>query len=243
MRVISFSKCNMKEIMRDPLTLIFGMGFPIALLLLFSSIQRSVPVPIFEITRVSPGISVFSLSFITLFAALTVSKDRESAFLTRLYTTPLSSSDFLLGYAIPFLLTALLFVLVPLLFSVLLGLKISKGIFFVVLFSLPYALYSVSLGLLMGSILTSKQVGGICGALLTNLSAWLSGLWFDLNLVGETFRKAAMLLPYYHAVKIETEAYACSFEGIWPHLAIVLIYAIGVTLLSGFFFLRGMKKL
>lgn len=243
MRVISFSKCNMKEIMRDPLTLIFGLGFPIALLVLFSSIQRSVPVPIFEITRVAPGMSVFSLSFITLFTALTVSKDRESAFLTRLYTTPLSSSDFLLGYAIPFLLTALLFVLVPLLFSILLGLEMSKGILFVALFSLPYAIYSVSLGLLMGSILTSKQVGGICGALLTNLSAWLSGLWFDLNLVGAPFRKVAMLLPYYHAVEIETEVYACSFEGIWPHLAIVLIYAIGASLLSGFFFLRGMKKL
>lgn len=242
-RIQAFSTRNAKELLRDPLTPAFGLGFPVALLLLFSAIQRSVPIPVFEISRIAPGMSVFSLSFITLFGALTVSKDRESALLMRLCTTPLSAGEFLLGYAIPLLVMSLLFVAVPLLFSLLIGLRPTAGILLVILFSIPHSIYSVALGLLFGSILTNKQVGGICGALMTNLSAWFSGLWFDLDMVGGIFRKVAMLLPYYHAVEIETAAYACIFEKIWPHLAVVLLYSIITTLLSLYFFLRRMENL
>ncbi len=242
MRVLTFSSRNAKELLRDPLTPAFGLGFPIVLLLLFSAIQRSAPVPIFEISHIAPGMPVFSLSFITLFGALTVSRDRESAFLMRLCTTPLSIGEFLLGYAIPLLAMSLLFVAVPLLFSLFIGLKPTAGLLLVILFSIPHSIYSVSLGLLFGSILTNKQVGGICGALMTNLSAWFSGLWFDLDMVGGIFRKVAMFLPYYHAVEMEKAAYECSLEGLWPHLAVVLFYSLGTTLLSLYFFLKRMKE-
>ncbi len=35
--------------------------------------------------------------------------------------------------------------------------------------------------------MTDKQVGGICGAALTNLSGWLSGIWFDHDPFGCCF--------------------------------------------------------
>ena len=44
MRMLAFARRNWKEILRDPLTLAFGAGFPLVLLLLFSLIQRNVPV-------------------------------------------------------------------------------------------------------------------------------------------------------------------------------------------------------
>ena len=101
MKMLSFAKRNTKEIIRDPLTLFFGLGFPIVLLLLLSAIQANIPVPLFEIEQLTPGITVFGLSFMTLFSATLIAKDRESALLQRLYTTPLMALDFILGYTLP----------------------------------------------------------------------------------------------------------------------------------------------
>ncbi len=106
---------------------------------------------------------------------------------------------------------------------------------------LPIALLFVSLGLLCGSIFTDKQVGGICGALLTNLTAWLSGIRFDLGLVGGTFRKIANLLPFVHAVEMERAVLRGDYAGVFPHLWWVIGYA-AVTAIAVFAFLRQMKR-
>ena len=97
MRILVFARRCTKEILRDPINLFFGLGFPVVLLLLLSVIQANIPVPLFEIRHLAPGIAVFGLSFMTLFSATLLSKDRESALLQRLYTTPLSSLDVILG--------------------------------------------------------------------------------------------------------------------------------------------------
>ena len=107
MRVMTFAKRCTKEILRDPINLVFGLGFPLVLLLLLSAIQANIPASLFEIDTLTPGITVFGLSFMTLFSATLVAKDRESALLQRLYTTPLTGFDFILGYMLPFLPIAL----------------------------------------------------------------------------------------------------------------------------------------
>ena len=84
MRMITLAQRNTKEILRDPLNLAFGLGFPIVLLLLLSAIQANVPVSLFEIAHLTPGITVFGLSFMTLFSATLIAKDRGSALLQRL---------------------------------------------------------------------------------------------------------------------------------------------------------------
>ena len=101
MRMLTFAKRNVKEITRDPLTVIFGLGFPLILILLLSLIQANIPVPLFEIEHLAPGVTVFGLSFMTLFSATLIAKDRQSSFLQRLYTTPMSALDFILGYTLP----------------------------------------------------------------------------------------------------------------------------------------------
>ena len=49
MKIITFSRRCGKEILRDPLNLFFGLGFPIVLLLLLEAIQKNVPVDLFAI--------------------------------------------------------------------------------------------------------------------------------------------------------------------------------------------------
>ena len=204
MRILTLSRRMAREMLRDPLTVLFGLGFPLVLLFLLSAIQANVPVNLFEIKRLTPGITVFGLSFISLFAATLISKDRETAFLERLYTTPLTASDFILGYALPLLPLAAAQCVICYLAAFLLGLKFTVSVIFAVLFILPVSVFFISLGLLCGSALNVKQVGGICGALLTNLTAWLSGVWFDLELVGGAFKQIAYCLPFYHSVELET---------------------------------------
>ncbi len=207
MRMLSFAKRCAKEILRDPINLGFGLGFPLVLLLLLSAMQANIPVSLFEIDRLTPGITVFGLSFMTLFSATLIAKDRETALLQRLYTSPLTGLDFILGYMLPLLPIALGQTIICYLFAVPLGLNVNINIVYAIMGIIPMALFNIALGLMCGSLLGVKQVGGICGALLTNLSAWLSGVWFDLELVGGFFEKLAYALPFVHAVEMERPWY------------------------------------
>ena len=242
MRMLTFAKRNAKEILRDPLTVLFGLGFPLVLILLLSAIQANVPVPLFEIAHLTPGITVFGLSFMTLFSSFLISKDRGSSLLQRLYTTPLRPIDFILGYTLPIIPFAVAQSIICYLVALILGLEITGNILFAILFIIPLSILFIALGLLFGSILSDKQVGGICGALLTNLSAWLSGTWFDLELVGGTFKKIAYALPFVHAVELERAVLAGTFENILPHLLWVLGYAALSLAVAILLFLRQMKK-
>ena len=240
--MLTFASRNTKEILRDPLTLFFGLGFPLVLILLLSAIQANIPVPLFEIGHLTPGIAVFGLSFMTLFSATIIAKDRGSALLQRLYTTPMTPVDFILGYTLPILPIALAQCVICYLVAIFLGLPITVNILYAVMFSIPTDILFISMGLLFGSILNDKQVGGICGALLTNLCAWLSGTWFDLNLVGGVFRKIADMLPFVHAVDMGRALLAGDFAGIFPHLWWVLGYGLVLLAAAVLLFLRQMKR-
>ena len=242
MRTLTFAKRNFKEIIRDPLNLSFLFGFPIVLLILLSAIQANIPVSLFEIAHLAPGIVVFGLSFMTLFSATLIAKDRHSSFMHRLYTTPMTPVDFILGYTLPLIPIALIEGIATYLFAVILKLEISVNILLSLVVLIPIALLYISLGLLCGSVFNDKQVGGICGALLTNLSAWLSGIWFDLDLVGGAFKKIAYALPFVHSVELQRAVIAGDYAGIFPHLWWVLGYALVILTAAVLLFLRQMKK-
>ena len=242
MRMLTFARRNAKEILRDPLTLFFGLGFPLVLLVLMSVIQANIPVSLFELPHLTPGVTVFGLSFMTLFSATVIAKDRGSAFLSRLYTTPLTPTDYLLGYTLPMLPIAAAQCAVCYLGAILLGLDVTVHLLSAILMIVPVSILYIALGLLCGSMLNEKQVGGICGALLTNLSAWLSGVWFDLSLVGGTFRKIADALPFVHAVELERAVLAGNYDAIAPHLLWVLGWSLVLMAAAVFLFLRQMKN-
>ena len=242
MRMLTFADRNTKEILRDPLNLFFGLGFPLILILLLSAIQANIPVALFEIQYLTPGITVFGLSFMTLFSATIIAKDTGSSLLQRLYTTPLTPTDFILGYTLPMIPIAVAQCVICYIAAIVLGLDIMVNILYAVVFIIPVSVLYIALGLLCGSVFTDKQVGGICGALLTNLSAWLSGIWFDLDLVGGAFKKIAYALPFVHAVDMERAVLAGNFADIFPHLWWVLGYAAALLLFAVLLFLRQMKK-
>ena len=242
MRMMTFAKRCTKEILRDPINLGFGLGFPLVLLVLLSAMHANIPVSLFEIDTLTPGITIFGLSFMTLFSATLIAKDRESALLQRLYTTPLTGLDFIIGYMLPILPIALGQTVVCYLFAIPLGLTFSVNVIYAIIGIIPMAIFNIALGLLCGSVFGVKQVGGICGALLTNFSAWLSGVWFDLKLVGGFFEKIANLLPFVHAVEMEKALFNGNFEVAASHILPVLLYGALATVAAVYCFLGQMKK-
>ena len=241
-RMTAFAGRTLKEILRDPLTVAFGLGFPVVVLLLLSLIQANIPVPMFELPHLTPGITIFGLSFMTLFSAQLISHDRGSSLLTRLYTTPLKAHEFILGYLLPVLPLCLAQSIICYLVAMILGLPFGMNLVWAVLMNIVPSLFFVALGLLCGSVMNEKQVGGICGALLTNLSAWLSGIWFDIGMLGGFLKTFANALPFIHAVELSRAVVAGDFSTCLPHLLWVAGYAAVILVLAVVLFLRQMKR-
>lgn len=242
MRVKAFARRNGKELFRDPLTLFFGLGFPLVLLVLMNVIQRNVPVRIFELDTLAPGIALFGLTFLALFSGLLLAKDRSTAFLARLAASPMTASDFLLGYLLPMLPMAAGQSAICLGAAVALGLPLSWNLLAVVLSLLPSALLFIALGLLCGTLFNDKQVGGMCGAILTNVTAWLAGIWFDLSLVGGAFQKIAYALPFVHGADGAKAALAGDWAALPGHLLWVSAWAAGVLALAVWLFRRRLVE-
>ena len=240
-RALTFARRCTLEILRDPLTLFFGLVFPLVLLFLLSLIQSHVPVALFTPETLSPGVAVFGLSFISLFAALLIARDRESALLQRLYCTPMRAGEFLLGYLIPLLPFSVLQSSVVYLCALPLGLPLSMRLLSALGCGAVCSLLNIALGLLCGTLLSDRQVGGVCGALLTNLTAWLSGIWFDITLLGTGFAAFARLLPFYHAVEACRAALSGS-PAVFGHLGVVLLYALALMSVAVYCFTRKMKR-
>lgn len=230
MRILIFSRRTAKEILRDPLTLIFGIGFPVILLLLMTTIQKNVPIPLFVPEQLTPGITTFGLSFLGLFTAMLVSKDRGGSLLARLRATPMTAADFFFGYLLPVFPMALCQMTLTYAVAMLLGLPWSWKILPAILVQIPMALCFLAIGLICGCLMTERQASGVCGALLTNLSAWLSGAWFDLKLVGGWFERTAYLLPFANA----TEAGRRALQGFTPDRSLLIscVYAAGLLCIA-----------
>lgn len=241
MRWLVFARRNTREILRDPLTLGFGLGFPVILILLLTLIQRNIPVSLFELESLTPGVVVFGYSFLALFAALLVSKDRSTSFLLRLFSSPMTAADFILGYLLPMVPMAVGQCLLTYLVAAILGLQLTACALAAGALSLLTAVMFIALGLLLGSVLNDKQVGGFCGALLTNLSAWLSGTWFSLSLVGGWFARIAFFLPFANGVELGRAALQGRFENLTPYLWWCLGYAIVLTVAAVWVFRRRMR--
>ena len=242
MKTYTFAVRCIKEILRDPLNILFGVGFPTVILIILSIIQSNVPVDLFEIGNLAPGVCIFGLSFITLFTATLIAKDRETSYLQRLYTTPLKPHNYLLGYTLSVLPISLAQSTICYLVAIMLGLKVTLNIVVSIALILPISLFYISMGLLFGVLLNVKQVGGVCGALLTNLSAWLSGIWFDIDMIGGIFAKISYCLPFIYAVELQRSIIAGSYKNVLLYLAVIFAYTVAIAISASYVFIRKMRE-
>ena len=245
MKMFLFAKRNTKEILRDPMNLFFGLGFPLVLLALLSIINAAIPPEakntMFHITNLAPGLAMFGSVFMALFAGMLLSKDRTSSFLMRLFTSPMTAVDFILGYTLPMMVITVLQAAITLLAAGAFGLDINIHMVFAIVITALTSLLFVGAGLFFGSFLNDKAVGGVCGALLTNVAGWLSGVFIPIDLIGGAFKTIAHVLPFYHSVEAIRAALGGHVGDVLPHLAIVMAYTAVIFALAVIVFRRRMN--
>lgn len=248
-RTLAFSSRNLKEIIRDPLSYVFCLGFPLVMLVVMTLVNDGIPaeakMTIFRIDNLAGGIAVFGLTFVMLFVCLSVSKDRSGAFLMRLYSTPMRSGNFIAGYLLPSLLLALMQVVITFAASFVIALikdvEINAlGMLLSVVTLLPTVVMFISMGLLFGTLFSEKAAPGLCSVVIS-FASFLGGIWFDVDNTSGVLKNICGVLPFVHSVKTARMTCALDFSELPGHLLITSAYALVMTVLSIFVFKSKMK--
>ena len=238
MRMLNFAKRNFKELVRDPLSLVFEIALPIFLLFIFQQID--IPEETYKIENFTPGIILFGFSFITLFTGTLVAKDRSSSLLIRLGISPMKSSDYILGYILS--LIPIIFIQDVLFFivAILLGLNISINIIFTILVSVLISILFITFGILIGSVVSEKASGGV-GSVIVQLVCFTSGMYFSKDLIGKGFAKVCEILPFESALNIIKGVLNNNYDIISLRNIIVFsTYSISILILSIIVFKKKM---
>ena len=237
MRTIIFAKRNFKEIVRDPVSIIFAVILPLFLLYIFQ--QFKIPNEIYNIENFTPGIIIFSLAFITMFTASLVAKDRCSSLTARLGVSPMKSINYILGYILSVIPLILIQNILFFITAMLLGLNFSINIIYTILVSIPISLLFISLGILIGTITTEKSSSGV-SSIVVQLVAFTSGMYFSTDMVGNTFSTICKILPFQSTLNITKSVLNNSYNNILTSTLIVVIYTIITILLEIFLFKKKM---
>ena len=159
----------------------------------------------------------------------------------RLFTSPMTAADFILGYTLPMVVMTIIQAAITLLAGGAFGLDININIIFAIIMTALTSLFFVGTGLFFGSLLNDKAVGGVCGALLTNIAGWLSGVFIPIDLIGGAFKAITHILPFYNSAEAIRISLSGNFSYILPHLIVVTVYTIVIFTLAVIAFNRKMN--
>ena len=238
-RTLAFSKRNFKELIRDPIALIFEIVLPLVLLFIFH--QINIPGETYKLENFTPGIIVFGLSFITLFTATLVAKDRSSSLLFRLGASPMKSADYIFGYTLSLLPIVILQNILFFTVAGLMGLSFSINTVLAGLAALVISLFFIILGILLGTLVSEKATGGI-GSIVVQLVCFTSGMYFSREMVGEVFAKICEILPFESCLTVVRSILNGSDEITARNIVILTSYTIIVTLLALLCFKRKREQ-
>ena len=240
MRSLELAKRNFKEVWRDPLSLGITIGLPVLLLLVLQAFGEFEEV--FTPTSLTPGIVLFGFVMLMFSAAMTLSRDRESALFSRLLTAPVKASDFVAAYSLPYLTVAIIQGIVLFGIGALLGLEVagSVGLVFLVVFAT--AVFYIGLGMILGSLLPLAPLSGAYAVVL--LLTIFGGAWIDLEAIGGAFQSIGNALPFAHALDAIRDIMinGAGFGAIATDFYWVLGYALVAVALALIFFRRRMAE-
>ncbi len=250
-KIKAFASRNGKEILRDPLSYIFCLGFPLVMLIIMTLVNESIPaevgMTIFRIDNLSGGIAVFGQTFIMLFTAITVAKDRSGAFLVRMYATPMTSMNFVLGYMLPMLLISVVQSIITyaasLVVALIVGVELSiSGLLLSIVTLIPSAVMFIGFGMLFGTLFNEKAAPGLC-SIIISLGSFLGAIWFDAESTGGVLLKICKCLPFYYCTKSARASVALNFgfSELWMPVLVVTACAVVIAVLSAIVFRKKMK--
>ncbi len=249
MKSLIFASRNFKELIRDPLSWVFCLGFPILMLIIMTVVNNSIPeeagMKLFELESLSPGIAIFGLTFIMLFACLLIAGDRKDAFLLRIFTSPMKSSDYIIGYILPLIVLSIGQFIVTIIASLIMGamsgvtLNIGNMLLSIVI-SFPSMIMLIGFGILFGTLFNKNAAPGIA-SIIISFSGMLGGIWMDIDAIGGGLEKLCKVLPFYHSIKAARCTYTGDFGTAFTETGIVLIWAAAVIILAIAIFKKKMR--
>lgn len=238
MRILNFAQRNFKEITRDPLSLIFAIILPLFLLFIFQ--QFDIPNESYNLENFTPGIVIFGFSFITLFTAMLISKDRTTSLLIRLGISPMQPSEYILGYMLSIIPIILIQNILFFILAICLGLTFSISIIWAILVSIAIAILFIGIGIIIGSISSEKASSGI-SSIIVQLVCFTSGMYFPRETLGNVFGKICEYLPFESCLTILKGIVNNSPEIIQArNIIIFLIYTVTILIISVMVFKRKM---
>jgi len=204
----NFFKRNFKELLRDPLIYVFCLGFPIIMILMFQIISKYTGgnTPMFNMRSLLPAIIMFSYTFVMLTMVILVSKDRQTFFLKRLYSSPMKASNYIFGYALVGFIIGLCQTIICIICGLIITLItntsfLSSGqVLLLITSQLPMLITNIFLGILLGTLFSDKAAPGIC-SIFINLAGMLGGCWMPLETMGN-FETFCRWLPFYPSVYV-----------------------------------------
>ena len=209
MRTLNFAKRNFKELIRDPLGMIFIIILPLFLLFIFQ--QFKIPSESFKLENFTPGIIVFGFSFITLFTATLVARDRTTSLLIRLGISPMKSIEYIVGYILAIIPIIIIQNVLFLTLAIILGLEFNIYIVLAALVSWIIAILFIAIGILFGSLLTEKAASGV-SSIIVQFVCFTSEMYFPKELVGDVFARICEYLPFESCVTIVKAVMNNNFE-------------------------------
>ncbi|MGN0665964.1 MAG: ABC transporter permease [Huintestinicola sp.] len=249
MKSLVFASRNIKEILRDPLSWVFCLGFPLVMMFIMSIVNSSITeeagLTIFRIENLAPGIAIFALTFIMLFATLLVAGDRSEAFLLRVYTSPMKPSDYIAGYLFPLIILSagqsLITGVVAVIWASAQGTPISiVNMLASIILTLPSAIMFVSFGLLFGTLFNKNAAPGLC-SIIISFSGMLGGIYMDVESIGGKFYDVCRFLPFIHSVNSARYAYSGQFTDSLCETGIISVWAVVILIISIVVFRKKMK--
>lgn len=245
-RTAVFAKRNITEIMRSPVSWAFGLLLPLGIFVIMQIIMNSIKgaaatVPMFDVDRFTGGVVIFGASFFSMFAAMLISNDRKQSFLSRLFASPMKARDFILGYALGVLPLALAGSVITFAAAMCFGVTLSANILAAVSFSVVIDMLFVAIGIIMGSLLSDKNAPPLC-SVVVQLTALLSGMWFDLDMIGGGFNVFCHVLPFAHCYDIIRYTIAGDYANVWLPVLVTAGYTVALTVAAVFAFRRSSKR-
>lgn len=229
-----FAWRNIKELLRSPISWGFGIALPIVIFIIMQVIIKSIgdvaaaSVPMFAVERFTGGVVLFGASFTSLFCAMLISGDRAQSFLARLLASPMKSKDYVLGYMLGVLPIAVVQVAVTFVAALCFGLEPTPTILVAMLFSLLFSLLFISIGMILGSLLSNKNAPPLCSAVV-QVAVLLSGMWFDLDVIGGGFSLFCHILPFAQGYDLVRYSLSGDWSNVWIPVIAVVAYTAAFT--------------
>ena len=242
-----FGRRNILEILRSPVSWAFGLALPVGIFVIMQVIvssigeQAAAHVPMFGVDRFTGGAVVFGSSFLSLFCAMLISSDRAQSFLSRLFASPLSSADYIVGYMLGALPIAAAQSVIIFVVALCFGLTPTVNIIPAFLFTLLFSMLFIAIGMIFGSTLSAKGAPPVCSAVV-QVAAMLSGMWFDLDMIGGGFSTFCHVLPFAHVYDIVRYTLAGDWANVWLPFVVAFAYSVVLTVVAVIVFEKRAKK-